>query len=84
MTSVIAKKDQGYKIILVGDSGVGKSSLLLRFVDDIFPKSYIAPIGVDFSFRTINLESEPTRLQVWDTAGQEKFRSIARACPILR
>jgi small GTP-binding protein len=87
MNSVInaKKNDPGIKIVLVGDSGVGKSSILLRFVDDVFPESYLATIGVDFSFRTISIENEESKtvtqskLQVWDTAGQEKFRSIARA-----
>ncbi|EZG76549.1 small GTPase family Rab subfamily protein [Gregarina niphandrodes] len=67
------------KIVLVGDTGVGKSCLLVRFVDDTFAESYISTIGVDFRFRVIKINDRPTRLQIWDTAGQERFRTITSA-----
>ena len=63
-----------FKIVLIGDSGVGKSSLLLRFADDAFIESYMSTIGVDFRFKTIKTEKKTVKLQIWDTAGQEKFR----------
>ncbi|MES1908492.1 MAG: Ras-related protein RABD2c [Cercozoa sp. M6MM] len=65
-----------FKLLLIGDSGVGKSCILLRFADDTFSDSYISTIGVDFKIRTIELEGKTIKLQIWDTAGQERFRTI--------
>ncbi|CAF1131557.1 unnamed protein product [Didymodactylos carnosus] len=55
---------------------VGKSSLMVRFVDDIFTTSYITTIGVDFKMSTINIDGQQCKIQIWDTAGQERFRVI--------
>ena len=68
--------DYLFKIILVGDSGVGKSCILLRYADDNFVDSYISTIGVDFKIRTFEIENKIVKLQIWDTGGQERFRSI--------
>lgn len=68
-----------FKLLLIGDSGVGKSCLLLRFAEDAFTDSYLSTIGVDFKIRTIELEGKTVKLQIWDTAGQERFRTIAAA-----
>ncbi|OBZ75555.1 GTP-binding protein ypt1 [Grifola frondosa] len=71
--------DYLFKLLLIGDSGVGKSCLLLRFAEDAFTDSYLSTIGVDFKIRTIELEGKTVKLQIWDTAGQERFRTIAAA-----
>ncbi len=68
--------DYLFKILIVGDSGVGKSCLLYRFTDDIYTDSYISTIGVDFRIRTIRSGDKVIKLQIWDTAGQERFKTI--------
>ncbi|KAI7820097.1 small GTPase superfamily, partial [Kickxella alabastrina] len=67
------------KLLLIGDSGVGKSCLLLRFSDDQFTPSFITTIGIDFKIRTIEVDGKRIKLQIWDTAGQERFRTITTA-----
>jgi len=71
--------DQLYKLLLIGDSGVGKTSLLFRFAEDAFNATFISTIGIDFKIRTIEIEGKKIKLQVWDTAGQERFRTITTA-----
>jgi len=68
--------DHLFKLLIIGDSGVGKSALLLRFADNVFSTSYITTIGVDFKIRTLVVDGEKVKLQIWDTAGQERFRTI--------
>jgi len=72
-----ADYDYLFILVLIGDSGVGKSCLLLRFADDKWTDSYISTIGVDFKIRTIELDQKTIKLQIWDTAGQERFRTIS-------
>lgn len=71
--------DSIMKILLIGDSGVGKSCLLVRFVDDKFNPSFITTIGIDFKIKTIDSNGKKIKLQLWDTAGQERFRTITTA-----
>lgn len=65
-----------YKLVFLGDQGVGKTCLINRFVYDTFDKTYQATIGIDFLSKTMYLEDRTVRLQLWDTAGQERFRSL--------
>lgn len=79
MANIKRDYDYLFKLVLIGDSGVGKSCLLLRFADDQFTESYISTIGVDFRFRTVKVDGKTVKLQIWDTAGQERFRTITSA-----
>ena len=76
-------KDDNYenliKLLLIGDSGVGKSCLLLRFSEDSFTPTFISTIGIDFKIRTVEIDGKRIKLQIWDTAGQERFRTITTA-----
>ena len=64
------------KLLLIGDSSVGKTSLLLRYVDDKFSPSFVSTIGIDFKVKRVRVDGTDVRLQLWDTAGQERFRTI--------
>ncbi|XP_075175692.1 LOW QUALITY PROTEIN: ras-related protein Rab-2B [Anomaloglossus baeobatrachus] len=68
-----------FKYIIIGDTGVGKSCLLLQFTDKRFQPVHDLTIGVEFGARMINIDGKPIKLQIWDTAGQESFRSITRS-----
>lgn len=68
-----------FKYIIIGDTGVGKSCLLLQFTDKRFQPVHDLTIGVEFGARMININQKPIKLQIWDTAGQESFRSITRS-----
>lgn len=74
----MAKKtyDLLFKLLLIGDSGVGKTCLLFRFADDAFNTTFISTIGIDFKIKTIELGGKKIKLQIWDTAGQERFHTI--------
>ncbi|KAF7141977.1 hypothetical protein RHSIM_Rhsim06G0181500 [Rhododendron simsii] len=68
-----------FKYIIIGDTGVGKSCLLLQFTDKRFQPVHDLTIGVEFGARMVTIDSKPIKLQIWDTAGQESFRSITRS-----
>jgi len=68
--------DYLFKLIIIGDSGVGKSSVLSQYVDQTFINSHISTIGVDFKITNVNIGDKIAKLQIWDTAGQERFRTI--------
>ncbi|KAL7718449.1 Sphingomyelin phosphodiesterase [Entamoeba marina] len=67
------------KVLLLGDTNVGKTSITLRFIDDIFDTIYLSSVGVDFKFKTITRNGKNVKLQIWDSAGQERFHSISRS-----
>jgi len=64
------------KIVVIGDSGVGKSAIMKRLTADRFEESYQATIGIDFAIKTLDVDGKIIKIQLWDTAGQEKFRGI--------
>jgi len=68
-----------FKLLLIGDSGVGKTCVLFRFAEDAFNSTFISTIGIDFKIRTIEMDGKKIKLQIWDTAGQERFRTITTA-----
>ena len=67
-----------YKILILGDTEVGKTSFILRFCDNTFPEESITTIGIDTKTKFIKFEEKKIQLVIWDTAGQERFRSIAK------
>lgn len=68
-----------FKYIIIGDTGVGKSCLLLQFTDKRFRTQHDLTIGVEFGARAVEINNETIKLQIWDTAGQESFKSITRS-----
>jgi len=68
--------DYVFKMLTVGDGGVGKSSLILRFTDDKFSETFIQSIGGDYKDKIVSVDDAKVKVQVWDTAGQERFRTI--------
>ena len=65
-----------FKILTIGESGVGKTCILRRFVENKFLKNHLATIGIDFKTKTLNINNQEIKLKIWDTAGQERFRNI--------
>ena len=67
------------KLLIIGDSAVGKTSMLLKYTDNFFPESHLATIGVEFKTKDVDYKGYKIELQVWDTAGQERFKSITKS-----
>ena len=67
------------KYVVIGDSGVGKSNILLRYINNTFSEEFKTTVGVEFGAKNIEVNNNIYRIQIWDTAGHENFRSIARA-----
>ena len=74
----MAQNSLPYKVILLGESAVGKSSILTRFLKDKFDEITISTVNEFYSEKEIEIRGSPIKLQIWDTAGQEKFRSIVK------
>ena len=79
MSSSNLNFDYLLKFIIIGDSAVGKSNILLRYTNDSFSNEFQATIGVEFGAKNLTIDGKTYRVQIWDTAGQEQFRSITRA-----
>lgn len=71
--------DYMFKMVLIGDSWVGKSCVLIRFADDNFTENHVTTIGVDFRFRSLEISGHSIKLQIWDTAGQERYKTITNS-----
>ena len=71
-------KSDFINIITLGESSVGKSSIINRYVENNFDYNFVSTLGVDFRKKNININAEDIRLKIWDTAGQEKFKSIQK------
>ena len=73
------KKKDNYKILILGDHAVGKSCFIIRYTDDTFQDVYLSTIGMDCKYKDINFENgKSIRLQIWDTAGQDRFHSLTK------
>lgn len=72
----VQQYDHLFKVLIIGDSAVGKTSLMNRFAENLFVATYISTIGVDFKLKNIVVDGQRVKLQIWDTAGQERFRTI--------
>lgn len=70
--------DHTLKITLIGDASVGKSSILLKYIDDVFEDGYLCTIGVDFKIKALSCRGKSVKLHVWDTAGQERFHPLTK------
>ena len=68
-----------FKIVVIGDSGVGKTNLVSQFVDGIFVEDEKPTVGVEFSSKSFSIGSKQVRCQIWETAGQERFRAVTKA-----
>jgi len=68
--------DYLFKIILIGDSGVGKTSILAQFVGEEVVRSHISTIGIDFKMKCLSFDGKQVKVQIWDTAGQERYETI--------
>ena len=71
-----SEKSETFKILTIGESGVGKTCILRRFVEDKFLKNHLATIGIDFKTKTVKIKNKDIKLKIWDTAGEERFRNI--------
>ncbi|ESO11585.1 hypothetical protein HELRODRAFT_185237 [Helobdella robusta] len=71
--------DYMFKLLIIGNSSVGKTSFLFRYADDTFTSSFVSTVGIDFKVKTVFQQGKRIKLQIWDTAGQERYRTITTA-----
>ncbi|EGR33965.1 hypothetical protein IMG5_029320 [Ichthyophthirius multifiliis] len=74
----IEELEYPFQIVLIGDSGVGKTSFLIRFSEDQFFKNVNTSVGIDFRYRSLIIDNKQIKLKIWDTAGQENYRAISK------
>lgn len=74
-----SRYDHIFKLLLIGDTNIGKSSLLLRYTDNVFTNNFMSTIGIDFRVKVLNYDNKKIKLQIWDTTGQERFINITNA-----
>ena len=76
----VENKEHSFKILLLGDTSVGKTCFLKRYTEDTFQDAYLSTIGFDYKFKMVTLKNgKQVKVQLWDTAGQERFRTIAKS-----
>lgn len=73
------KETLTFKYLVIGDSGVGKTCILMRYCEDTFQSDLLSTVGVDFKIRRIQLDGKEICLNIWDTAGQERFKNITKS-----
>ncbi|UYV67483.1 RAB3B [Cordylochernes scorpioides] len=71
--------DYMFKILVIGNSSVGKTSFLFRYAEDSFTSAFVSTVGIDFKVKTVFRKDKRVKLQIWDTAGQERYRTITTA-----
>ena len=71
--------DLMFKVLVVGNAGVGKTACIFRYCENTFISGYVSTVGIDFKVKTVVVQDKKVKLQIWDTAGQERFRSITHA-----
>ncbi|KFP00933.1 Ras-related protein Rab-3C [Calypte anna] len=71
--------DYMFKLLIIGNSSVGKTSFLFRYADDTFTQAFVSTVGIDFKVKTVYRNDKRVKLQIWDTAGQERYRTITTA-----
>ena len=73
----MSSENNTFKILTIGESLVGKTSILRRYVDNKFERHHLATIGIDYQTKTLKIKDKEIKLKIWDTAGQERYRNIA-------
>jgi len=71
--------DYMFKLLIIGNSSVGKTSFLFRYADNSFTSAFVSTVGIDFKVKTVFRQDKRVKLQIWDTAGQERYRTITTA-----
>mmetsp|Transcript_4078 Transcript_4078/g.6002 ORF Transcript_4078/g.6002 Transcript_4078/m.6002 type:complete len:203 (-) Transcript_4078:3991-4599(-) len=68
-----------FRLLLIGETAVGKTSLMMQYADETFPQIFVTTVGIDFKRKTLDIDGKEITLEIWDTAGQERFQSITTA-----